>query len=105
MDYSIRLLSAVSCTEEVHGKNRNMVYLFGTTKDGEAIAVRTPLLMPYFQVVEPPKDIIDSLEKRDDVENLEHIVSPVIKNNTIFYVDDSFNVFSKNLENGKNYWN
>ena len=37
-------------------------------------------------------------------ENLEHIVSPVIKNNTIFYVDDSFNVFSKNLENGKNYW-
>ena len=73
MDYSIRLLSAVSCTEEVHGKNRNMVYLFGTTKDGEAIAVRTPLLMPYFQVVEPPKDIIDSLEKRDDVENLEHI--------------------------------
>ena len=71
MDYSIRLLSAVSCTEEVHGNNRNMVYLFGTTKDGEAIAVRTPLLMPYFQVIEPPKDICESLEKRDDVEKLE----------------------------------
>ena len=48
-----------------------MVYLFGTTKDGESIAVRTPLLMPYFQVVEPPKDIRESLEKRDDVEKLE----------------------------------
>ena len=71
MDYSIRLLSAASCTEEVHGKNRNMVYLFGTTKDGEAIAVRTPLLMPYFQVVEPPKDICESLEKKDGVEKLE----------------------------------
>ncbi len=71
MDYSIRLLSAASCTEEVHGKSRNMIYLFGTTKDGEAIAVRTPLLMPYFQVVEPPKDICESLEKNGDVEKLE----------------------------------
>ncbi|SVC43126.1 uncharacterized protein METZ01_LOCUS295980, partial [marine metagenome] len=71
VDYSIRLLSAASCTEEVHGKNRNMVYLFGTTKDGEAVAVRTPLLMPYFQVVEPPKDICESLEKKDGVEKLE----------------------------------
>ena len=63
MDYSIRLLSAASCTEEVHGKSRNMVYLFGTTKEGEAIAVRTPLMMPYFQVVEQPKDLLKILEK------------------------------------------
>ena len=71
MDYTIRLLSAVSCTEEIQGKSRNIVYLFGTTKEGESIAVRTPLLLPYFQVVEPPQDIVKSLKQRDDVEKVE----------------------------------
>ena len=71
VEYTIRLLSAASRNEEVEGKNRTFVYLFGTTKAGESIAVRTPLLMPYFQVVEPTKDILDNLEKRDDIENLE----------------------------------
>ena len=71
MDYTIRLLSAVSCTEEIQGKGRNIVYLFGTTKDGESIAVRTPLQLPYFQVVEPPQNIIESLKQRDDVEKVE----------------------------------
>lgn len=71
MDYTIRLISAISCTEEIQGTGRNIVYLFGTTKDGESIAVRTPLLLPYFQVVEPPQDIIESLKKRDDVEKVE----------------------------------
>ena len=61
VEYSIRLLSAASRTEEIEGKNRNLVYLFGTTREGEAIAVRTPLLMPYFQVVEPTKDILLNL--------------------------------------------
>ena len=28
-------------------------------------------LMPYFQIVEPTKDIIENLEKREDVEALE----------------------------------
>ena len=71
MEYSIRLLSAASRTEEIEGKNRNLVYLFGTTREGEAIAVRTPLLMPYFQVVEPTKDILVNLEEKEEVENLE----------------------------------
>ena len=71
MEYSIRLLSAASRTEEIDGKNRNLVYLFGTTREGEAIAVRTPLLMPYFQVVEPTKDILANLEEKEEVENLE----------------------------------
>ena len=71
MEYSIRLLSAASRTEEIEGKNRNLVYLFGTTREGEAIAVRTPLLMPYFQVVEPTKDILANLEEKEEVENLE----------------------------------
>ena len=71
MEYSIRLLSAASRTEEIEGKNRNLVYLFGTTREGEAIAVRTPLLMPYFQVVEPTKDILANLEGKEEVENLE----------------------------------
>jgi DNA polymerase I len=71
VDYTIRLLSAVSCTEEIQGKSRNIVYLFGTTKEGESIAVRTPLLLPYFQVVEPPQDIVKSLKQRDDVEKVE----------------------------------
>ncbi len=69
MEYSIRLLSAASRTEEIEGKNRNLVYLFGTTREGEAIAVRTPLLMPYFQVVEPTKDILANLEEKEEVEN------------------------------------
>ena len=71
VEYSIRLLSAASRTEEIEGKNRNLVYLFGTTKEGEAIAIRTPLLMPYFQVVEPTKDILVNLEQKEDVEKLE----------------------------------
>ena len=71
VEYSIRLLSAASRNEEIDGKNRTLVYLFGTTEEGEAIAVRTPLLMPYFQIVEPTKDIIENLEKREDVEALE----------------------------------
>ena len=71
VEYSIRLLSAASRTEEIEGKNRNLVYLFGTTREGEAIAVRTPLLMPYFQVVEPTKDILVNLEEKEDVEKLE----------------------------------
>ena len=71
VEYSIRLLSAASRNEEIDGKSRTLVYLFGSTKEGEAIAVRTPLLMPYFQVVDPTKDILSSLEDRDDVEKLE----------------------------------
>ena len=71
MEQSIRLLSAASKNEEIDGKNRTLVYLFGTTKEGEPVAVRTPLLMPYFQVVEPTKDILANLDKREDVENLQ----------------------------------
>ena len=71
MEHSIRLLTAASRNEKVDGKNRTLVYLFGTTEQGEPLAVRTPLLMPYFQVVEPTKDVLETLEKRDDIERLE----------------------------------
>ena len=71
MQCSIRLLTAASLNEKIDDKERTMVYLFGVTKDGESIAVRTPLLMPYFQIVEPTKDILGMLDQRDDVENLE----------------------------------
>ena len=71
MEYSIRLLTAASRNEKVDGKDRTLVYLFGTTEQGEPFAVRTPLLMPYFQVVEPTKDVLETLEKRDDIERLE----------------------------------
>ena len=71
MEYSIRLLTAASRNEKVDGKDRTLVYLFGTTEQGEPLAVRTPLLMPYFQVVEPTKDVLATLEKRDDIERLE----------------------------------
>ena len=71
MEYSIRLLTAASRNEKVDGKDRTLVYLFGTTEQGEPLAVRTPLLMPYFQVVEPTKDVLETLNKRDDIERLE----------------------------------
>ena len=71
MEYSIRLLTAASRNEKVDGKDRTLVYLFGTTEQGEPLAIRTPLLMPYFQVVEPTKDVLETLEKRDDIERLE----------------------------------
>ena len=71
MEYSIRLLTAASRNEKIDGKDRTLVYLFGTTEQGEPLAVRTPLLMPYFQVVEPTKDVLETLEKRDDIERLE----------------------------------
>jgi len=71
VEYSIRLLTAASRNEKVDGKDRTLVYLFGTTEQGEPLAVRTPLLMPYFQVVEPTKDVLETLEKRDDIERLE----------------------------------
>ena len=68
---SILSTRPASKNEEIDGKNRTLVYLFGTTKEGEPVAVRTPLLMPYFQVVEPTKDILANLDKREDVENLQ----------------------------------
>ena len=57
MEYSIRLINSAYHNEDVDGVERAIVYLYGTTKEGEAIAVRTPLLRPYFQVVEATKDI------------------------------------------------
>ena len=70
MEYSIRLLNSAYHKENVDGVERAIVYLYGTTKDGEAIAVRTPLLRPYFQVVEASKDIKKRLEKDDNVESI-----------------------------------
>tara|TARA_B100001105_G_C22215056_1_gene367141 strand:- start:278 stop:418 length:141 start_codon:yes stop_codon:yes gene_type:complete len=46
VEYSLRLLTAASRNEKVDGKERTLVYLFGTTENGESIAVKTPLLMP-----------------------------------------------------------
>ena len=71
MEYSIRLLNSAYHKEDVNGVERAIVYLYGTTKDGEAIAVRTPLLRPYFQVVEVTNDIKERLEKDDNVESIE----------------------------------
>ena len=70
MEYSIRLLNSAYHKENVDGVERAIVYLYGTTKDGEAIAVRTPLLRPYFQVVEASKDIKKRLEKDDNVDSI-----------------------------------
>ena len=71
MEYSIRLLNSAYHKEDVDGVERAIVYLYGTTKEGEAIAVRTPLLRPYFQVVEATKDIKKRLQKDDNVESIE----------------------------------
>ena len=71
MEYSIRLLNSAYHKENVDGVERAIVYLYGTTKEGEAIAVRTPLLRPYFQVVEATKDIKKRLQKDDNVESIE----------------------------------
>ena len=71
MEYSIRLLNSAYHKENVDGVERAIVYLYGTTKEGEAIAVRTPLLRPYFQVVEATKDIKKRLQKDDSVESIE----------------------------------
>lgn len=71
MEYSIRLLNSAYHTEIVDGVERAIVYLYGTTQDGEGIAVRTPLLRPYFQVVEATKGIKKQLEKDDNVESIQ----------------------------------
>ena len=71
MEYSIRLLNSAYHKEIVNGMDRAIVYLYGTTKEGEAIAVRTPLLRPYFQIVEATKDIKKQLKKDDNVESIE----------------------------------
>ena len=71
MKYSIRLLNSAYHEEIVDGTERAVVYLYGTTKDGEGIAVRTPLLRPYFQVVEPDDDIKTLLKKDDSVDSIE----------------------------------
>ncbi len=36
--------------------------------------------------------------------NIEYIVSPVINGNIIFYSDNNFNLYAKNLKNGKTIW-
>ena len=71
MEYSIRLLNSAYHKEIVNGMDRAIVYLYGTPKEGEAIAVRTPLLRPYFQIVEATKDIKKQLKKDDNVESIE----------------------------------
>ena len=71
MEYSIRLLNSAYHTEIIDGVERAIVYLYGTTKDGEGIAVRTPILRPYFQVVEPTSDIKKQIRKDDNVESTE----------------------------------
>ena len=71
MEYSIRLLNSAYHNEIVDGIDRAVVYLYGTTKEGEGIAIRTPLLRPYFQVVEATKDIKKQLKKDNNVESIE----------------------------------
>ena len=71
VERSIRLLSAGFGNEEVDDKDRTLVYLFGTTREGEPLAIRTPLLLPYFQIVEPTNEILGKLKERDGVEALE----------------------------------
>ena len=71
MKYSIRLLNSAYHEEIVDGTERAVVYLYGTTKDGEGIAVRTPLMRPYFQVVEPDDDVKTLLKKDDSVDSIE----------------------------------
>ncbi|GIR28118.1 MAG: hypothetical protein CM15mP42_10680 [Methanobacteriota archaeon] len=71
MEYSIRLLNSSYHKEIVDGVEHAVVYLYGTTKDGEGIAVRTPIMRPYFQVVEPDDDVKTLLKKDDSVDSIE----------------------------------
>ena len=71
MKYSIRLLNSAYHIEEVDGIDRAIVYLYGTTQEGQGIAVRTPYLQPYFQVVEASKDVKKRLKKDENVESIE----------------------------------
>ena len=71
MKYSIRLLNSAYHIEIVDGIERAIVYLYGTTQEGQGIAVRTPYLQPYFQVVGATKDIKKRLKRDDCVESIE----------------------------------
>ena len=53
----------------------------------------------------PNLKLIKRIELGDlNFKNIEYIVSPVINGNVIFYSDNSFNIFAKNLTNGKTIW-
>ena len=67
MRATLRLLNAVSHTEVIDGRSITVVYLYGRTADGQSMAVRTPPQAPWFQVVEPPADIIAQLEDHAEV--------------------------------------
>ncbi len=67
MRATLRLLNAVSHTEVIDGRSITVVYLYGRTADGQSMAVRTPPQAPWFQVVEPPADIIAQLEDHVEV--------------------------------------
>ena len=67
MRATLRLLNAVSHTEVIDGRSITVVYLYGRTADGQSMAVRTPPQAPWFQVVEPPPDIITQLEDHVEV--------------------------------------
>ena len=71
MKYSIRLLNSAYHIENVDGTDRAIVYLYGTTQEGQGIAVRTPHLQPYFQAVEAGNEIKKKLKKDDNVESIE----------------------------------
>ncbi|MDP6534460.1 MAG: hypothetical protein QF822_04495, partial [Candidatus Poseidoniia archaeon] len=67
MRATLRLLNAASDDEVIDGRRQTVVYLFGRTANGESMAVRTPPQAPWFQVVEPPAEMVAQLEARDEV--------------------------------------
>ncbi len=53
----------------------------------------------------PNLKLIKRIELGDlNFKNIKYIVSPVINGNVIFYSDNNFNIFAKNLTNGKTIW-
>jgi len=49
------------------------IEMYGKTIDGRSIAIRFTGFLPYFHVLEPTRDVIDSLKKDPNVVNIEEI--------------------------------
>ncbi len=68
MEYSLRILTG---SYDRSDEKNVVVELFGKTKEGKSIVVRVKNFKPYFYLVEPPKDLIESLKNDNEIISIE----------------------------------
>ena len=67
--WDIRVIAGSYSTEG----DKVVIDLFGQTQNGESVTARVRDFLPYFYLVEPPKDILDELKNDPEVLNIKEM--------------------------------